>query len=219
MERPAHASLTRRQEPGSLVDTVYDALITGLRNGHYKPGDRLREDELAQSLGVSRTPVREAFGRLITKRLIEPGGGRGLVVRRLSNPEILELYALREILEGTAARLAAQHASSAEIDMMQDALARFDALGDDHQEIARVNRVFHERVLDAARNRFLNAALGELQESIALLGPTTYFVPGRHEAAKTEHRLILEAIAAHQPQAAEHHARAHIQQALRARLI
>lgn len=209
---------SRRNDSGSLVDAVYDALIKGLRNGDYKPGDRLREDELAQSLGVSRTPVREAFGRLMTKRLIEPGGGRGLVIRRLSNAEILELYALREILEGAAARLASQHASPAEIAMMSDALTRFDTLGDDQQEIARVNRLFHERILDAARNRFLNAALGELQDSIALLGPTTYFVPGRHDAAKVEHRLMLEAIASRQPDEAEHFARVHIQQALRARV-
>src|SRR3712207_6471716 len=87
----------------SLSEAVFRSLREALRAGLYRPGDRLREEEVAQRLKVSRTPVREALGRLMTKGFVEPAGGRGLVVRRLDPAEVLELYAMREILEGAAA--------------------------------------------------------------------------------------------------------------------
>ncbi|WP_163208692.1 GntR family transcriptional regulator, partial [Citrobacter freundii] len=80
----------------------YRALCRALREGIYRPGDRLREEEVARRLAVSRTPVREAFGRLLARRLVVPVGARGLVVRNLGASDVLELYALREILEGAA---------------------------------------------------------------------------------------------------------------------
>src|SRR5262245_9135311 len=107
---------TRGAKAGlSLSETVFRSLRQALRAGIYQPGDRLREEEVAKRLKVSRTPVREALSRLVSKGLVEPAGGRGLIVRRLSTAEVLELYAMREILEGAAARLAAQHASLPEL--------------------------------------------------------------------------------------------------------
>src|ERR1700761_6618280 len=86
-----------------LGEAVFRVLRQALREGVYRPGDRLREEEIARELNVSRTPIREAFGRLQSKRLIEPSGTKGLVVRTLDMTEVLELYAMREILEGAAA--------------------------------------------------------------------------------------------------------------------
>ncbi|MDB5363268.1 MAG: transcriptional regulator [Rhodospirillales bacterium] len=200
-----------------LGEAVFRSLRQALQAGRYRPGDRLREEEIARELKVSRTPVREAFGRLQAKGFVEPGGAKGLIVRRLDMAEILELYAMREILEGAAARLAAQHASPPEIDALADLEAAFEqARGP--AEMARLNRLFHRGIVRAARNRYLQNALEELQDSIALLGITTYSVAGRPPTAGREHGGILAAIAARDAAQAEALARTHIQEALRARL-
>ncbi|MCS0496532.1 GntR family transcriptional regulator [Ancylobacter sp. MQZ15Z-1] len=198
---------------------VYRFVLDALRNGELKPGERVREQDIAERLGVSRTPVREALGRLVEKRLLEPVGGRGLVVRSLSATEIVDLYVMREIIEGAAARLAAQHASAPELAAMEDLLARFAAHPqDDERELARLNRLFHDAIHRAARNPYLDSASSELHDAIALLGSTTFAVPGRAREATGEHAAILQAIAARDADRAEQAARAHIRDAFRARL-
>ncbi|QLP97949.1 MAG: GntR family transcriptional regulator [Rhodoblastus sp.] len=211
-------ALARDDEGLALGEATYRALCRALREGALKPGDRLREEEVARRLSVSRTPVREAFGRLLARRLIEPAGGRGLIVRRLEAAEALELYALREILEGAAARLAARHAAAAEIDLMRDHAAAFERATDSPREMERENRMMHEAIFRAARNRYLDAALRDMQDSLALLGPTTFGVEGRPATAAAEHRAMIEAIAARDADAAERAARAHMQAALTARM-
>ncbi|PVE23007.1 GntR family transcriptional regulator [Microvirga sp. KLBC 81] len=201
-----------------LSEAVFRSLCQALRVGLYRPGDRLREEDVAQRLKVSRTPVREAFGRLMAKGLVEPAGGRGLIVRSLGITEVLELYAMREILEGAAARLAAQHASQLEIEALLDLENAFEARASDPAEMARLNRALHEAIFRAARNRYLDSALQELQDGIALLGVTTFSITGRPSTAAKEHRALIEAIAARDADRAERLARLHIGEALRSRL-
>jgi DNA-binding GntR family transcriptional regulator len=200
-----------------LGEAVYRALREALRSGVYRPGDRLREEEVANRLNVSRTPVREAFGRLVSKGLVVPGQGRGLIVRRLDQAEVVELYAMREILEAAAARLAARHASEPEIEALRDIEKDFEAARDG-AEMARLNRIFHESIFAASRNRYLDSALQELQDAIALLGSTTFTVDARPSSAAAEHRALIEAMAARDSDKADALARAHIHEALRARL-
>jgi DNA-binding GntR family transcriptional regulator len=201
-----------------LGEAVFRVLRHALREGVYRPGDRLREEEIARELNVSRTPIREAFGRLQSKRLIEPSGTKGLVVRTLDMTEVLELYAMREILEGAAARLAAQHASPSEFEALDDLLTAFEAQLDDAAEMARLNRLFHNGIIRAARNRYLETVLDELQDGIALLGATTFSVAERPGTAAAEHRAMLNAIRERASEQAEKLASAHIREALRARL-
>jgi DNA-binding GntR family transcriptional regulator len=201
-----------------LGEAVFRSLCQAFRVGVYRPGDRLREEDVAQRLQVSRTPVREALGRLLAKGLVEPAGGRGLIVRSLGTAEVLELYAMREILEGAAARLAAQHASRSEIDALVDLESAFEARSNDPAEMARLNRAFHEMIFRSARNRYLDSALQELQDGIALLGATTFSIEGRPSTAAEEHRALIEAVAAHDADRAESLARTHIREALRSRL-
>jgi DNA-binding GntR family transcriptional regulator len=201
----------------SRGEAVFRILCQAIRDGACRPGDRLREEEVAQRLSVSRTPVREAFGRLLAKNLVQ-ASGRGLVVRRLETAEVFELYAMREILEGAAARLAAQQASPGEIDALKDLEARFEQAAGDAADMARLNRLIHETMFQAAKNRYLDSALQELQDGIALLGATTFSLESRPDPAGREHRGIIAAIAARDPDGAEAAARAHIREALRARL-
>ncbi|MEL6587632.1 MAG: GntR family transcriptional regulator, partial [Pseudomonadota bacterium] len=89
-------------------------ILDAIDRGTYRPGDRLVESELAETFGVSRTPVREALQRLETQGLLTRDG-RSLIVASLSHDQMAELYAVRAELEGLAARLAAQHAAPEEI--------------------------------------------------------------------------------------------------------
>ena len=211
-------TLTIDRDNVSLGEAVFRALCQALENGVYRSGDRLREDEVAQKLGVSRTPVREAFGKLMAKGWVQPAGGRGLIVRSLDQSEILELYAMREILEGAAARLAAQYAAPAEIAALRDIHARFASGLNGAAELARLNRLMHGAIQRAARNRHLDAALADMHVAIALLGTTTFAAEGRAASAAAEHGELIEAIAARDPDRAEAIARAHIREALRTRL-
>jgi len=226
--RPAKAGGSIARGGGvALGEAVFRSLCEALQAGSYRAGDRLREEEVAQRLKVSRTPVREALGRLAARGFVEPAGGRGLIVRNLDISEVLELYAMREIMEGAAARLAAEHASAPEVDALRDIEQAFveasktdaaEMAGEMARELARLNRAFHEAVCRAARNRYLDNASRELQDWIALLGPTTFTVTGRPSTSHGEHQAIIDAIAARDGDRAEQLARAHIREALRCRL-
>src|SRR3954469_13140734 len=102
----------------SRAEFVYESLRDAISDGRIAGGERVREEEVASTLGVSRTPVREALQRLQQRGLLVVGAGRGLMVARLSQQQVVELYAMRQILEGSAARFAALHATPAEIEIL-----------------------------------------------------------------------------------------------------
>ncbi len=210
LPRPGEAKASRG-------DLAYRRLFESIERGTLKPGSRLREVELSAWLGASRTPIREALGRLEGEGLIARDPSRGMIVAELDHGMVAELYAMREVLEGTAAALAARHASEAEIHALRE-IAQMDRGLEDAVRIARANRLFHEALFRAAHNRFLLRAVNALRQSMVLLGPTTLATPGRPDMARGEHEAIVEAVARHDPHAAGEAARAHIRAAYRARL-
>jgi DNA-binding GntR family transcriptional regulator len=212
----------RKPLPGaggaSRGDVAYQALFGAIESGALKPGARLREIELSEWVGASRTPIREALGRLESEGLIARDASRGMVVAELDHGMVAELYDMREVLEGTAAGLAARHASDAEIDALRSLALRDRESGDDPARLARSNRLFHEAMFRCAHNRFLMRSVNTLRQSMVLLGQTTLAVAGRPATARAEHDAIVEAIARRDAEAATAAARAHIRAAYRARL-
>lgn len=201
----------------SRADFVYDSLRDAIWEGRFAHGERLREEEIASALGVSRTPVREALQRLQQRGLLVIGPGRGLMVAQLSKQQVFELYAMREILEGSAARFAARHANEAEIHILyrlQRELAESDG---DALRLVKMNRRFHQAIHEAAHNQYLLETLDTLNDSMALLHSTTFRAPSRRVESDEEHRRIVEAIEKHDPDTAEKIAREHIRQAQRTR--
>ena len=205
---------------GSRADLAYRRLKSAIESGSLVPGRRMREAELASWLGISRTPIRDALKQLESEGLLVAAPRRGLVVAALDQQQVTEIYAVREILEGLAARLAAQQASDAEIAALEDIVERQAATPDsDPETLARLNRLFHGRMYRTARNRYLLQVLSGLESALALLPRTTYEHPGRPATALLEHRAIMQAIAAHDVEAAESAARSHIRAAERIRLF
>ena len=204
--------------PRSSGESAYAALLDALRNGIYAPGDRLREEKVATRLGLSRTPVREALRRLESDGIIDHRPRVGAVIRTLSHAELVELYEMRVVLERTAAQMAAQHAAWAEIDALEELNRRIAESGEEPARGAAINQSFHKSLYLAGRNRFLMEAARALNNSLMLLGPTTYTDLGRIEEVAAQHSRIIEALRARNAQAAGDAAEAHLQASLRYRL-
>lgn len=202
-----------------LSEQAYRSILEAIQTGTLRPGTRMREVELAKSLGISRTPVREALGRLMSEGLAVNDPVRGMIIAELDYANVNELYAMREVLEGTAARFAAQHASEAEITILLELIERERQLdGASAMDMVNHNRVFHDTLYRAAHNRYLVKTLSTLRETMALLGRTTLANQGRSAQAVEEHLAIVAAIRDRAPEAAEAAARHHIRAAHHSRL-
>lgn len=217
MERPPRRAEPNR-ETASSGQAAHAAIIVEIRRGAILPGDRLREEELAERLGLSRTPVREALRRLEAEGIVEHRPRVGAVIRRLGHSEIVELYEMRIVLERTAAELAARHGHAAEFDTLDALNAEIAAARDDPARAAAINLDFHGTLYHAARNRFLLDSARALNNALLLLGPTTYLDPERIEVVVAEHGAIVAALRSGDPAAAGAAAAAHLETSLRYRL-
>lgn len=196
---------------------AYTRLITEVRQGRLSPGDRLTETDLAAWLGTSRTPVREAIRLLESDGLVTHTPRVGAVIRQLDYAEITELYEMRGVLEGTAARFAARAAYPSEIDEMAAINAEMAAALRDVDCLYEANKQFHDILRNAARNRFLLRAVEAVQKTLLILGPSTMEQGGRAEAAVAEHAALIDALRACDGDAAEAAMRTHIEAAHKAR--
>lgn len=218
---PASALLPLERGAGkktSLSEVAYVRLRMAIRDGRFQPGDRLGEESLSEWLGVSRTPVREALRRLASEGLLVRGPWNGMKVIELDQQQVVELYAVREMLEGAAARLAAQNASDAEIDRIQEILEREGAVQGKLNLLGQINADLHWAIYRAAHNRYLMETLGYLADILGILRSSNFALAGSAQAAHEGHAAIVQAIKQRDPAAAENAARQHIIQSLRNRL-
>ena len=212
---PISAEELSRHDRG---DAVANRLRSAIRDGSLRAGQRLTETALAEQLGVSRTPIRQALERLISEGLLSAAAGRGIVVTELTRDQVLQIYAFREVLEGAAAGFAARQASQGDLASITNLMARADNQSRDSHALSLLNRDFHHAIYVAAHNEYLIQSGNKLAEFIFLLPGTTYEAPGRREEAQVEHRAIVTAIEKGNAAAAEKLARAHIRRALEIRL-
>jgi DNA-binding GntR family transcriptional regulator len=195
---------------GTAVDAVYEVLRRSILDGELPPGHRLRSDVLANELKVSRTPVREALRKLETEGLVDASRS-GLVVRQSSEEDLVEIFYLREALEGMAARLAAENATRAEIDELHALFEDMEAVAA-RGDIALVRKLtgeFHLLVCRASHNKRLIQSLQGLLDRVRQAQSSTLYMPGRPADALKEHRALLRAIEKRDPDLAETLARQH----------
>lgn len=197
---------------------IYTRLVEAIEEGDLPPGTRLREAELAERYSVSRTPIREALKRLESQGLAVHEPNRGVVVAQLDHDQLNELYVIRTVLEGTVARLAAQHATKPEIELLQEMVENDRANAQDPVALSASNRAFHRRLTAASHNRFLVSQIEHMKQALLLLGGSTFSDPIRRQAAIDEHAAIVEAVAQRDSDAADMLARRHIEAAHKARL-
>lgn len=202
----------------SRSEVAYQKLLQAIRHGELTPGTRVREIEVAEMLGISRTPVRDAIRRLESDGLLIHLPRQGAVIKQLDQKEVIELYEVREVLEGTAARYAARHASEIELAELEDFNDIMLSNANDPIKVAEANRLFHQALYRAGNNRYLIDALNSLSNALTLLGGTTLKEGERTQTAYQEHQAIIDAIRQRDGDKAEQAARHHIQQAHRIRM-
>jgi DNA-binding GntR family transcriptional regulator len=217
--RKGHKPNLPSTSPDSLSDKAYFGILEAIRHGRLLPGTRLRETDLAAWLSISRTPVREAIHRLKGEGLLSAAAGKSLVVTQVDRGLVDDLYVLREVLEGTAAGLAAARATSADLQILEELIEAEGSIQvTDVERLVDANRRFHDFTSGVAKNRFLQRALSVLSDSLALLGASTLDNPARAAVARHQHREIVYAIKDRDTERAERLMRAHIQDAHRARV-
>ncbi|HKU69315.1 MAG TPA: GntR family transcriptional regulator [Burkholderiales bacterium] len=202
---------------GSRSEHVYRRLRDAIQQGEFKSGRRVMEIEVAEWLKVSRTPVRDAIRRLESEGMLEHEPRNGVVVARIDRKAVMELYVMRETLEGTAARLCARHASDMEIQDLVDLVERERQLQGELQLLPAHNKRFHVAVHRGAHNRYLEKSLAAISD-LGLLGAPLMSLPHRTQAAVEEHARIVEAIRLRDADAADEAARSHVRAAQRERL-
>ena len=203
---------------GSRGIKAYELLRNAIATGRLKPGARVLESELAALLNMSRTPIREAIAALEADGLVTVDGARGRVVTELDYQSIMELYAVREVLESTAAGLAARNASDVEIIALRDMLELEERILNDAGKLADHNRRFHEAIYYCSHNRYIFKMLEYIQTAMLLLQRAGRTGSKRRETALLEHRAIVDAIEAHDPAASETAIRNHVRRAQQARI-
>lgn len=199
-------------------DKIFRILRDEILAGKHSPGTPLREVGLSERFGVSRTPVREALGRLQHERLLERAA-RGLQIPRVDAQEVIQIYDVRVMLEEEAAQLAARDRSTADV-MRLEALVERDRSLVDPTDQTRIksNLEFHAAVWAAAHNRILEDLLDRLSTHLIHAPRSTLSVGNRWEGALDEHAALVEAIAEQRRDDAKRIARTHMETARSLRL-
>lgn len=198
-----------------LGEMVYESLRDAIINQVLKPGERLMETDLAEEMGVSRTPVREAIRKLEQEGYVIMIPRKGAYVAGLSIKDIHEVFEIRGALEALAAGLAAERATQEEIEEMERNIvleaSHFES--SDLIKTIEVDTKFHELIFKASKNDRLLSMINNLREQVQRFRTTTLAVSGRMKFALEEHRRIVEAIAARDVQLAQQMAKEHIESA------
>ncbi|EKF74109.1 GntR family transcriptional regulator [Alcanivorax hongdengensis A-11-3] len=202
----------------TLADRVFARLQDDIVRGVIPPGSKVSETELASRYGVSRGPLREAIRRLESRKLLEREVHVGTRVASLSFDDLIEIYHVREALEGMAARLAAEHMTDDEVQGLKDVLGQHEQQQDLREDTAYFQREgdldFHYRIIQGSHNATLSQMLiGELYHLVRMYRYQFSTVANRPQKALNEHRRIIEAIEARDGEMAELLMRRHISSA------
>lgn len=199
----------------TLADRVFTRLQDDIVRGEIPPGSKVSETELASRYGVSRGPLREAIRRLESRKLVEREVHVGTRVASLSFEDLIEIYHVREALEGQAARLAAERMTDQEVAGLHQVLAQHEQQQDIREDIAYFQREgdldFHYRIIQGSHNRTLiRMLIGELYHLVRMYRYQFSTTANRPQKALHEHRRIVEAIEARDAEMAELLMRRHI---------
>ena len=199
-----------------LRETVCEALRDAIRRGILEPGERLMEVQLAEELGISRTPVREAIRKLEQEGYVIMMPRRGTYVSSVSVKDVKEIFEIRSALETLAAELATMRIEPDELDKLRALLTKIEGhieLKEGMDKIVKTDVEFHGLLYQVSRNERLVAIISNLMEQLARFRTLSMSYPGRLKETLEEHRAMVEAIAAGDVDAARDAAERHMEQA------
>lgn len=191
-----------------VFETLREAIITGV----LKPGERLMEVQLAEEMGVSRTPVREAIRKLELENFVVMVPRKGAYVADISTKDIVDVYEIRAALESLAAGLAAERITDEELEELQRILVQ-NAESQSLEDLIAVDTKFHDVLYRASRNERLVQIISNLREQIQRFRSTTLASPGRIKNTLEEHKKIVDAVSERNILLAQQLAQEHIDNA------
>lgn len=196
----------------SLRDEAYELIKQRIIMCAFRPGEALSEAQVAASLGLGRTPVRQAFDRLMRDGLVEVLPRKGIIVRPISEDEVRDMVDVRLLNEGFCARLAAERSDPATIAALVENVRRGGIAASEGNVtvLMSLDREFHATISAGARNVVLGDILKNLHERAQRVWFVSLRDASHHRRVVDEHATILEALRARDPDAAEEATRAHI---------
>ena len=195
-----------------LRDMAYDSIKDAIRLARVQPGQPLSETRLSRQLGISRTPVREALQMLAQEGLVQIIPGRAVTVASPSVQDVMDAIHVRLLLEPEVVRLAAKHITPAQIETLQQAQAGLELAiaASDRAAWSRADNVYHEVISAACPNQLLGELAMQFRNRVSYLSIDAQGNFERLAACTGEHRQIVDAITAHDSEAAAQAMRDHI---------
>ena len=197
-----------------IRDVVYKQILAGILNGSYKPGEHLREEVLAEELGISSTPVREALRKLEVERLVTHIPRKGSVVSAVPTDEVEDLYRVRQLLEILIIRRAAEKATPKDIQRLRKLLEEEEECVEP-DDIFDAMAKFNEALIAVSRADNLMALNKRVRESLRRVMNRNHLDPTRRKQSREEHIRIVDALEAHDADLAEKHTVEHLNQSLK----
>ncbi len=195
-----------------LGEVVFDYLRNAILSGELKPGERLMEVAIAEKLGVSRTPVREAIRKLEKEKFVIMIPRKGAYVADLTKKDILEVLEIRKELEGFAAQLAASRMEPEELEKLGTILEDFNTCLEDmdKKRMIEVDNAFHSTIFDASKNSRLMHMIYDLHDQFQRFRLIYFSEFNNFKEIQASHIKIYEALSAKDEKGARREAEAHV---------
>ncbi len=196
----------------SLRGRVFHKIREDILNGKYKQNEELKEAAIGAELGVSRTPVREAFRQLELEGLLKMIPNKGVYVTGITAKDVRDIYMIRSLLEGLCARWATEHISKALMDEMEENvyLSEFHESKGHYEQMAELDNRFHEILYESCDSKMLEHTLRDFHQYVYRVRKMTLSSENRGKASNHEHKEIMEAIKSHDAEKAERLANLHM---------
>ncbi len=196
----------------NLTERVYQELRENILSGKYKEGEALTELGIAKTLDVSRTPVREALHQLEQEELVELRPNRGAIVKGITIDDIRDIYEIRSLIEGLAAARVAEQATAEELNQLEETLdlTQFYLERENYEKLESMDGRFHQQLYELCRSRMLRRILKDLHNYVGQSRGASLKTEGRAQESIKEHRRVLEAMRAHDPELAKERMTEHV---------
>ena len=201
----------------SLRGRVFNKIREDILGGVYEENDELRENTLANELGVSRTPVREALRNLEIEGLVSIIPNKGAYVTGITRKDIHDIYAIRSYLEGLCAKWACEHITNGQIEELDEILylSEFHARRSHHDQLVELDNKFHDLIYKASGSKILDHVLSDFHHYVERIRKITLSSTSRAAESNKEHEAILAAIKKRDGDLAESLAHEHIMNTIR----
>jgi DNA-binding GntR family transcriptional regulator len=202
--------------PRALYEEVAELLRQRIFARELEPGSWIDELRIAEALGISRTPLREALKVLAAEGLVTMKVRRGAYVTEVSEKDLRDVYHLLALLESDAARVVAHNASAEQMAQINALHQDLEKATHDRERFFEINEAFHRLLLELADNRWRDQMVADLRKVMKLNRHSSLFKEGRIEQSLAEHRAIVQALTERQPELAAERMSAHFMNGLQA---